>query len=66
LGSTSLHEGQTVVNDDFNLICWDLVSEPSTHGAYLYPINENVDKTKQKQQMNTINDLVLRIMEIKI
>lgn len=28
--------GQNVVQDDFELICWDAVSSPSTPGSYLY------------------------------
>lgn len=24
------------VNDDFELVCWDFVSNPSTHGAWMY------------------------------
>lgn len=29
-------EGFDVVQPDYQIICWDLVSEPSTSGAYLY------------------------------
>ena len=32
-------EGTVEVDEDFNLICFDIVSNPSTHGAF---INENV------------------------
>ena len=32
------------VGDDFELIAFDFVSNPSTHGAFLYPMNESVDK----------------------
>ena len=40
--------GDTVskVGDDFELIAFDFVSNPSTHGAFLYPqgkMNESVD-----------------------
>jgi len=31
------------VGDDFELIAFDFVSNPSTHGAFLYPMNESVD-----------------------
>jgi hypothetical protein len=34
----------TKVGDDFELIAFDFVSNPSTHGAFLYPMNESVDK----------------------
>ena len=32
------------VLDDFELICWDFVSNPSTHGAFMAPVNEGVNK----------------------
>lgn len=31
----SLGEGTVEVDDDFNLICFDIVSNPSTHGAFI-------------------------------
>ena len=31
------------VGDDFELIAFDFVSNPSTHGAFLYPMNESVN-----------------------
>ena len=33
------------VGKDFELIAFDFVSNPSTHGAFMYPVNESVDKT---------------------
>lgn len=40
--------GQSVqkVGQDFELIAFDFVSNPSTHGAFMYPMNESVDKTQ--------------------
>jgi hypothetical protein len=36
LGSTSrTNEGYDMVEDDFNLVCYDMVSNPSTSGAYM-------------------------------
>jgi len=35
LGSVKQEKGKTIVEDDFQLICFDIVSEPSTPGAYL-------------------------------
>ena len=35
LGSVKKEKDQTIVEDDFQLICFDMVSEPSTPGAYL-------------------------------
>ena len=37
--------GAQEVGDDFELIAFDFVSNPSTHGAFLYPMNESVDKS---------------------
>ena len=46
LGSVRESNGQTIVEDDFQLICFDMVSEPSTPGAFMMrehkePLNEN-------------------------
>ena len=38
-------DGQKV-GQDFELIAFDFVSNPSTHGAFMYPMNESVDKTQ--------------------
>tara|TARA_R100000808_G_C2146375_1_gene154294 strand:- start:766 stop:1440 length:675 start_codon:yes stop_codon:yes gene_type:complete len=35
LGSVKNQNGNTIVEDDFQLICFDMVSDPSTPGAYL-------------------------------
>jgi hypothetical protein len=43
------------VGDDFELIAFDFVSNPSTHGAFMYPMNESVDPT-QKTQGRTCGD----------
>jgi len=46
LGSVrSVDENTVSVEDDFELICWDFVSNPSTHGAFMAPVNEGVNKT---------------------
>ena len=34
------------VGNDFELIAFDFVSNPSTHGAFMYPMNESVDRTQ--------------------
>ena len=57
LGSVEMVQeanGDTVskVGDDFELIAFDFVSNPSTHGAFLHPMNESVDN----QQGRTCGD----------
>ncbi len=38
VGTTSKNEsGLDIVQDDFTLVCFDMVAEPSTHGAYMIP-----------------------------
>ena len=40
-------DGTVEVQPDFELIAFDFVSNPSTHGAFMYPMNESVDNTQQ-------------------
>ena len=44
LGSVSERKGRTMVEDDFQLICFDIVSETSTHGAFM-----RMNESKEKQ-----------------
>jgi len=37
-------ENKVEVGDDFELIGWDFVSNPSTHGAFMTPMNESIQK----------------------
>ena len=51
------------VQDDFELLCWDFVSTPSTHGAFVSPVglNENKIKTptyKYTKVNNIIRDII--------
>ena len=46
MGSVKEHNGQTIVEDDFQLICFDMVSEPSTPGAFMMK--------EAKEYMNTV------------
>mgnify|MGYP006083038677 FL=1 len=53
------------VEDDFDLICWDFVSNPSTHGAFMRPVNESVvskGKTPSYKKINTlVRDIICEI-----
>jgi hypothetical protein len=46
-GMGSVKEGSNglEVQEDFNLIAFDFVSNPSTHGAFLSPISEGINPT---------------------
>jgi len=38
------NEGKLEVQPDFELVCWDFVSNPSTHGAFMNPVSLNESK----------------------
>jgi hypothetical protein len=44
------------VEEDFNLICFDIVSNPSTHGAFL---NEGINSALAKAKSDRVNDLIV-------
>ena len=51
------------VKDDFELICWDFVSNPSTHGAFMAPMNEGVKGAKTvNNKYDKINGLISEIL----
>jgi len=62
LGSVRESAGRTVVEDDLQLICFDLVAEPSTNEAFMFPsntpskMNENI--TKEKRLEKLLKDIV--------
>lgn len=61
---TQTNEGTLEVQDDFELVCWDFVSNPSTHGAFLRPtgaLNENKN-IQEEDRYRRINDLVRDII----
>ena len=50
MGSTEPLSGNRVqVKEDFELLCWDFVSNPSTHGAFMRPMNESVNRKLDEQ-----------------
>ena len=46
------------VQDDFELIAFDFVSNPSTHGAFLHPVNESAGQTNHTPKYNKVNRIV--------
>tara|TARA_R110002049_G_scaffold83386_1_gene212081 strand:+ start:307 stop:939 length:633 start_codon:yes stop_codon:yes gene_type:complete len=64
LGSVKESAAGVEVQDDFELVCWDFVSNPSTHGAFMTPaINESVNNKliplNKYDRVNTIINEVL-------
>ena len=65
LGSVkeSMTENTVEVQEDFELICWDFVSNPSTHGAFMKPgsMNESIKKIKPNKY-NKVNKIITSIL----
>ena len=60
VGSTKSSGEHQVVQDDFQLICWDFVSEPSTPGAFM--MSEGVEiNAAELQKHFTKSDRIDRI-----
>ena len=53
-------ESAVEVQEDFELICFDFVSNPSTHGAFLRPMNEAVNKSTKDYKK--VNDIITSIL----
>jgi len=69
LGSVKESMGVTTVEEDFQLICFDIVSEPSTPDAYVYP-KDGERRTSgikfssrlREQRENNIDNLFKKIL----
>jgi len=60
MGSVKESNGTTMVEDDFQLICFDIVSEPSTPGAFM--MTEAKDKTNVYNRADRINRSLSNIL----
>jgi hypothetical protein len=59
LGSVSESQGRTIVEDDFQLICFDFVSEPSTPNAFMIKeAKENKVFTKADRINRALNSIL--------
>jgi hypothetical protein len=55
-------DGTVAVENDFDLICWDFVSNPSTHGAFMKPVNEGVSRGSKVNKYETANSIMRDII----
>jgi hypothetical protein len=62
LGSVRESMGKTVVESDFQLICFDIVSEPSTPDAFVYPENKSAPIRMRENKENKIDNLFTKIL----
>lgn len=63
VGSVEKHLDQYIVGDDFELICWDIVSDPSTPNAWIGSTDEIQQYVENKETNN--NTLLEKIHKIK-
>jgi hypothetical protein len=61
MGSVKEQMGKTIVEDDFQLICFDIVSEPSTPNAFM-ALSENRLMNENIQKKNRIINLMNSII----
>ena len=59
----NMSEGTVEVQDDFELLCFDFVSTPSTHGAYMTPVGRALQEGKtQTYQYTKVNNIIRDII----
>jgi hypothetical protein len=61
VGSVKKQGDFDVVQDDFQLICWDFVSEPSTPGAFMLPEGKVITESTLKTIFN-VSDRIDRVL----
>jgi hypothetical protein len=63
MGSVSEGNGRTMVEDDFQLICFDFVSEPSTPGAFMMREAKELRESNIFTKADRINRLLNEVLE---
>jgi hypothetical protein len=60
----NMSEGTVEVQDDFELLCFDFVSTPSTHGAFMSPVGGLNEETIRipKYKYNNVNNIIRDII----
>jgi hypothetical protein len=67
VGSVEQKLGQYIVGDDFELICWDVVSDPSTPGAYIgqaEELQQYVESSQQNANKPSLNEKISKIKQV--
>ncbi len=65
MGSVREDKGKTIVEDDFQLICFDMVSEPSTPGAFMMREAKDLNKSAVFSRADRINRLLNEVLDEK-
>ena len=69
LGSVQeIQDGAVEVQEDFEILCWDMVSNPSTQGSFMYPVTEGIitegikgNEYISDNNFNRLNGIILDI-----
>ena len=71
VGTLEKVDGKNIVQNDYDLICWDVVFQPSTPGAYIFqsvedakPFMENIDKKENLIENQKLNDTLNSFLDI--
>ena len=64
VGSVEQRLGQNIVGDDFELICWDVVSDPSTPGAWIGDSGELQQYVESKVSRPSLSEKIEKIKNI--
>ena len=63
VGSLKQVKGENIVQEDFELVCFDLVSSPSTPGAYVFKDPSERDQFQEEvQEKPVVDDRMKRLM----
>jgi hypothetical protein len=63
VGSLKSEKGQNIVQEDFELVCFDLVSSPSTPGAYIFKDIEDRDQYEESiEEQPVVDEKITRLM----
>ena len=63
MGSVREEMGRTIVEDDFQLICFDMVSEPSTPGAFMMKEAKDLSESNIITKADRINRLLNEVLD---
>lgn len=64
VGSLKQERGQNIVQDDFEIVCFDLVSSPSTPGGYIFANPEDREQYQEEEEqiVTPTNDRMKSLM----
>ena len=65
IGSVKSQLGKTVVCDDFEIICWDVVATPSTNGSYIGSREDLEQYIECTTKQSTKSNLSEKINKVK-